>query len=267
MTKSIILTLSLLLPQLAFAGDAGFSPKLFAFQNGVDFGSLEQETAVMKELGYDGIGSAKFPGLAERIAAYDAAGLKVFSVYIDLSDPNVPAAIELLKNRNATVELTIRKQELNDETVKAVQGLADLAAKANVRIAFYPHAGFTIATIDPALEFIERVDRPNVGVMFNLCHFLKSEKAEDLEATIARAGKKIFAASTCGADVDGKNWTALIQPLDVGSFDQTRLFRALKQADFQGAVGIQCYAVKGDKRENLTRTMKAWKEIIAAVNQ
>ena len=89
---------------------------------------------------------------------------------------------------------TVRKK-IDDATVKEIQDLADLAARSNVRIAFYPHAGFTIATIDPALELVEKVDRSNVGVMFNLCHFLKSEKESDLEATLDRAGSKLFAVS------------------------------------------------------------------------
>lgn len=257
-------------PSLAQAADAKatatFKPALWAFRNGVSFGSFENEAKVLKELGYDGVGSVPIAGLADRIAAYKAQGLRVFSIYVTLGDPKLPAAIELLKNSGTTIELTVRLK-MEPETIRAAQELADLAAKANLRIALYPHAGFTIATIDPALEMIRKVNRPNLGVMFNLCHYLKSEKPAELEATIERAGKHIFAASTCGADTDGKGWNQLIQPLDVGTFDQHRLFKTLKKIGFKGNVGIQCYAVKGDKRKNLERTMKAWREIVAAVNK
>ena len=122
-------------------------------------------------------------------------------------------------------------------------------------------------TIDPALDLIKKVDRPNVGVMFNLCHFLKGEKHQDLETTIERAGSKIFAVSTCGADRDGRGWNVLIQPLDQGSFKQARLFDTLRKINFRGAVGIQCYAVKGDKKSNLQRSMKAWREILTQTNK
>lgn len=245
---------------------AAFRPKLFAFHNGVSFGGFEKEAAALKELGYDGVGSVPIASLEKRMAAYEAAGLKVFSIYVSLGDPKIPAAIELLKNSNATIELTVRTK-MGPETIKGVQQLADLAAAAKLRIALYPHAGFTIATIDPALDLIQKVDRSNVGVMFNLCHFLKSERPAELEATIERAGKHIFAASTCGADTEGKSWNQLIQPLDAGTFDQARLFQSLKKIGFKGVVGIQCYAVKGDKKTNLARSMKAWHQIIAAVNK
>jgi sugar phosphate isomerase/epimerase len=249
----------------AAAEPGSFAPRLFAFQNGVAFGSLDQEAATLKALGYDGIGSVGLGQLEERIAAYEAVGLKVFSIYVNLGDPQIVKAIPHLKDREATIELTVRKK-IDDATVKELQDLADLAAEANVRIALYPHAGFTIATIDPALELIEKADRPNVGVMFNLCHFLKGEKEQDLEATLTRANAKIFAVSTCGADKDGNNWGTLIQPLDKGTFEQARLFRTLAELGFQGAVGIQCYAVRGDKRENLQRSVDAWKKILAEVN-
>jgi len=268
-TRTFAITLSLLLAALAGAAEnesSTFKPRLFAFRNGVSFGPFDKEAATLKALGYDGVGSVDAGSLAKRIAAYDAAGLKVFSVYIALGHKQLPEAIELLKDRNATIELTIR-QKMGPETIKAVQNLADKAAEAKVRIALYPHAGFTIEKIDPALELIKKVDRPNVGLMFNLCHFLKSEKAKDIEATLERAGSRIFAVSTCGADADGKNWGTLIQPLDKGSFDQKRLFGTLKKIGFRGAVGIQCYAVKGDKRTNLERSMGAWKKILGAVNQ
>lgn len=244
---------------------ASFAPRLYAFQNGVRFGTPDQEAATLKALGYDGVGSTGLAGLKERIAAYEAVGLKVFSIYVNLGDPRIAETIPLLKDHGVTIELTVRKP-IDDATVKEFQDLADRAAEADLRIALYPHAGFTIATIGPALELIDKADRPNVGVMFNLCHFLKSEKAQELETTLTRAGAKIFAVSTCGADEDGDNWGALIQPLDKGTFDQTRLFGTLKKIGFQGAVGIQCYAVPGDRRENLKRSMDAWRKILAEVN-
>jgi sugar phosphate isomerase/epimerase len=271
-TRFIASILCLLLCASAFAADKkaeqakAFKPHIWAFSNGVSFGDADKEAATLKELGYDGIGSIPAASLAKRIAAYDKVGLKVFSVYIGLGDKKLPMAIEQLKGRDAIIELTVR-QKMGPDTVKAVQDLADLAAKAKLRIALYPHHGFTIAKIDPALELIKKVNRPNVGVMFNLCHYLKGEKAADLEATIERAGDRIFAASSCGADNDGNNWGKLIQPLDVGSFDQNRLFKSLKKIGFKGAVGIQCYAVKGDKKKNLERTMGAWIKIIGKVNQ
>ena len=235
------------------------------FQNGVDFGSFAREAETLRDLGYSGLGSVKLPALAERLAAYDAARLRLFSIYVSLGDEGIPAAIELLAGRGAMVELTVRGPR-GPATVRAVQQVADLAAAAELRVALYPHAGFTVERIADAMELIGQVDRPNLGLMFNLCHFLEGEDAADLEATIGRAAPHIFAASICGADTDGDSWDELIQPLDAGTFDQQRLLGALERIGFRGAIGLQCYAVKGDKRDNLRRSMVAWRAALRSLN-
>ena len=112
------------------------------------------------------------------------------------------------------------------------------------------------------MNLIKKVNHPNLGVMFNLCHFLKNEDPKTLETTLEKTGSKLFAVSTCGADLGGGSWNQLIQPLDKGDFPQERLFRALNSLKFSGPVGLQCYAIKGDKHDNLQKSMAAWKTII-----
>ena len=59
---------------------------VFAFQNGVHFKTTQERVKVLKELGYDGIGSAKLSQsnlpLPQRLKLYDEAGLKLFSFYV-----------------------------------------------------------------------------------------------------------------------------------------------------------------------------------------
>ena len=200
--------------------------------------------------------------LAGRVAAYEKEGLKVLSVYLNVDDTPIPAdTVRPLADRGTLIELTVRK--MTPRTVEAVRQTAEMAAKMNIRVALYPHHGFAVARIPQALDLIAKVGHPNLGVMFNLCHFLRGEKAEDLEATLEKAGDRIFAVSTNGADIDGKNWGGLIQPLDSGTFPQERLFSALRKLGFKGPVGLQCYGVKGDKRKNLERSIAAWKQVLA----
>ena len=239
-------------------------PPFFAFQNGVRLGTPDDEARVLKELGYDGISQVFLTGdpLAKKVAAFDKAGLKVLSVYLNVDDkPIAEDAIRPLANRNAIVELTVRK--MTPQTVDAVRETAATAEKLNVGVAIYPHHGFAVATMPQAMELITTVDHPNLGVMFNLCHFLKNESADDLEKVLKQAGDKLFAVSTSGANVDGDNWGELIQTLDQGDFPQRRLLRALKEMQFAGPVGLQCYGIRGDSRGNLQRSMSAWKEIVA----
>jgi len=37
--------------------------------------------------------------------------------------------------------------------------------------------------------------------------------------------------------------------------------------NFKGPVGLQCYALKGDRKVNLTASMKAWQELVRQLNE
>jgi hypothetical protein len=56
----------------------------------------------------------------------------------------------------------------------------------------------------------------------------------------------------------------LIQPLDVGSYDQVTLLKHLREIGYEGNVGLQCYALKAPSKEHLRRSLAAWKELLAA---
>jgi sugar phosphate isomerase/epimerase len=240
-----------------------FAPEFYAFQNGVNFGSYESEAKTLKELGYTGINQVYAGGqkLADRIAAYEKIGLRVLSVYLNVDDKPISAdVVKPFEGRGALIELTVRRMTPN--TVKAVRETAEMAEKMKIRVALYPHHGFAVATMPQAMELIAKVDHANLGVMFNLCHFLKNENVDDLESVLEKAGPHLFAVSTSGANVGGKGWGDLIQTLDKGDFPQKRLFGALKKLKFAGPVGLQCYGVRGDKRNNLKYSIAAWNKIL-----
>ncbi|WP_407699819.1 sugar phosphate isomerase/epimerase family protein [Stieleria sedimenti] len=243
-----------------------FQPSFYAFENGVKFGSYQSEAETLKQLGYDGISQVHSGGiqLAGRIAAYDKVGLRVLSIYLNVNDTPIAAeVVKPLANREALIELTVQK--MTSKTVQAVRRTVEMAADLNIRVALYPHHGFAIAKMPQAMELIKRVNHPNLGVMFNLCHFLKGEEAEDLETVLENAGSRLFAISTSGANLGGQDWGELIQRLDQGDFPQGRLFRHLKKLGYEGPVALQCFGIHGDKRTNLERSVAAWRRIIAAL--
>ena len=61
---------------------------VFPFQNGVHFKTVKERIKVLKELGYDGIGSAKLSqsdlSLPDRLKAYGQAGLKIFGKFFSI---------------------------------------------------------------------------------------------------------------------------------------------------------------------------------------
>ncbi|MDE0837549.1 MAG: hypothetical protein OSB41_00700 [Kiritimatiellae bacterium] len=93
--------------------------------------------------------------------------------------------------------------------------------------------------------------------------FIKGGNVDDLESTLEAAGPHLFGASISGATLGGTTWTELIQPLDQGDFPQTRGLKVLKRQNFRRPVGLQCFAVPDDKRNNLERTMAAWRKALA----
>lgn len=277
-TRSFFPALALLLAATVAAEDpkTTFAPKFFAFENGVRFGPTEEQIRVLKELGYDSLGSAKPHNLEARLALHKESGLPISSLYIggkigagkslEEINPAIPESIRQLRGHGAMIELFVQRggQNTDEEAVAFVREVADLAQAADLRVVLYPHSGFYVDTLGDAVRIAKLAERDNVGVMFNLCHFLKVEPESDLRETLESAGDLLWRVSTCGADVDGTNWRTLIQPLDRGSFDQAKFLQLLRELEFDGEVGLQCYGVGGDPKENLRRSIEAWRKHLKA---
>ncbi len=274
----------LLLPFLAFAlGLPGMAPAegltnpLFVLGNGVQdpaYPTAEAQAALLKELGYDGIGPSGVHGTAEMLKAFDAQGLKVYALYVGANidtdqpkfDPLLKDAIAGLGGHGTYVWLTIRSRQHppsstrgDERAVEIVREVADMAEAAGVKVALYPHVGFYVARVEDAVRIADKVDRPSVGVTFNLCHWLKQDGPNGLQERLESARPRLFLVTINGADPEG-NWDRIIQTLDRGSFDVYGVLKTLKQIGYSGPIGLQCYAIPGDKRENLVRSMRAWKQ-------
>jgi hydroxypyruvate isomerase len=224
--------------------------------------SYVDEAKFLKELGYDGISQIYGTGeqLEQRVRAYKTQNLKVLSVYLDATENAIDAGMVMALKDGGMIELTVAK--ISHEVIESIRHTAEMASRLNIRVVLYPHFGNAVATMSQASEVIENVNHPNLGVMFNLCHFLKSEKAEDLESVLLQAKPHLFSVSINGADGDGTNWDTLIQPLDKGNFPQQRLLGVLKKMQYKGPVCLQCFALKGDKKSNLKKSIDAWEKLL-----
>jgi sugar phosphate isomerase/epimerase len=107
------------------------------------------------------------------------------------------------------------------------------------------------------------VDRPNVGVMFNLCHWLRVDTSRDYKPLLKLALPRLWAVSINGADeFDEKpGWDRYIQPLDKGNFDVAGFLRTLRGLGYTGPIGLQCYGIGGDAREHLARSIAVWRRM------
>ncbi len=241
---------------------------------------LREQAALLKELGYDGAGHLWLDQVAERIETLDEAGLKLFkiSMYVDISaeqpfDTRLENIMPLLKDRGVMLALLMRGMPPSDpagdpKAVVIIRRIADMARDAGVTVALYPHFRDWLERVEDGVRLAKLVDRPNVGVMFNLCHWLAVDEEKNLDALLDLAMPHLVGVSIHGADRAAEvqagtgNW---IQPLDSGSFDVVAFLNAFRQRGYRGPVGLQCWGIQGDARDHLTRSMAAWRKMSQAL--
>jgi sugar phosphate isomerase/epimerase len=240
--------------------------------------NLPQQAELLKELGYAGAGHLWLDNMRERLATLDAAGLKLFQVYLRVNiapnnepyDPRLKETLPLLRGRDIMLALLASGLPPSDtagdpRAVEIVREIAEMARETNTRVALYPHSGDWLERVEDAVRLARKVDRPNVGVMFNLCHWLKVDDEKNLRPLLVSAMPLLFAVSINGADraADihaGKgNW---IQPLDRGSFDLYAFLKTLRDLGYKGPIGLQCFGIGGDARDHLARSMAAWRKLV-----
>jgi sugar phosphate isomerase/epimerase len=261
------------------APEEGLPNPFFALVNCVqcdEYATRDAQAKLLKELGYEGVAPSGTAGVAEMLRAFDEHDLPMTALYVrsDLDpqkpkyDAALPEVIRTLKGRDTFLWLFILRGPFKSASpqgdrraVAIVREVAAMCEASGVRVALYPHAGFYVERVEDAVRVAEKVDRPNVGVTFNLCHWLKVDEPSSMERLVKLAAPHLYLVTINGADRDGKSWDRLIQPLDRGTFDVGVFLEALREVGYQGPIGLQCYAVPGDKRENLRRSMDAWRKL------
>ena len=240
--------------------------------------TLAQQAKMLKELGYAGAGHLWLKNVSERLKTLDAAGLKLFHIYMRLNvkpgnkrpyDPKLESVVKLLKGRKTALVLLVSGLKPSDakgdpRAVELVGRIADIAAKSSLDVILYPHTGDWLQTVGDAVRIAKKVDRKNVGVMFNLCHWLKAEGGKNMRATLKSAMPYLKGVSIHGADSAAEIRTGKgkwIQPLGSGSFDIYELLQSLVYLGYKGPVGLQCYGLRGDASVHLKRSMSAWRKL------
>lgn len=254
-----------LVAPLAFAYD----DPLYVFDNGTGRGvlSIEEQVELTRRTGYAGMLYAGTNDIPQLVEAHRARGLKVVGIYtgMNLSDPKptyeegLPDAIRQLRGSGALITFTVNGKAADDQiAVNVIREVADMAAQSGLKVALYPHYGMYVARIEDALRVREKAGRANLGLVFNLCHWLRSGDEANLVPRLKEALPHTLLVTINGADHEG-DWSRLIQTLDRGSFDVRGFVHMLKSMGYKGPIALQCYAIKGDREDNLVRSMKAWR--------
>lgn len=238
--------------------------------------TFEQQATMLKELGYEGVGHIWLDKLPERLKSLDAAGLKLFQITITVEiggekqpfDPRFKEILPLVNGRRVQFCLIVEGMKPSDvsgdaRAVEILRKMSDLAKDTDVQLLLYPHQNSWVERIEDSTRVAEKVNRPNVGVMFNLCHWLRVEKSRDYKSVLKQAMPRLWAVSINGADNldEAPGWSRYIQPLDSGNFNVAGLLSALQELGYKGPIGLQCYGIGGDARDHLARSMEAWKRL------
>jgi sugar phosphate isomerase/epimerase len=233
----------------------------------------EAKAATLKELGFVGGDAMGTKHIPETLAAFDKAGLELFAIYTPVTinadgvewEEGLEEAIQALKGRNTVLWMSLRSKTFavsspdgDDAAIKAMRQLSDMAAESGLRIAIYPHTGDWVCSMGDAVRVAQKVDRDNVGVTFNLCHWLNVDRGERFDGFLEAAMPHLFVVTINGADI-GPSWNEMIQPLDSGAYDVYGFVKRFIDAGYTGPIGLQHYGIKGDSKENLRRSMAAWR--------
>ena len=254
----------------------------FAMDTGTPNGFSAAKISMLADVGYTGVdfSALSFFGrsvdqLPEVLAAVDERRLTLYAAYLDVfidggvCPPDVERTIELLRGREEAVVWAALRSSRHEpgspageeSAVATVRSVADRAAAAGLRVALYPHTAFYAERVSDNVRLAEAVNRENVGVTWNLCHWLKVEGGRDFEKTAALAMPHLMRLTISGADTPEGDlgWDRLIQPLDAGSYDVYGFVKRLRDLGYRGPVGLQGYGIGGDHRGVLTRSLAAWR--------
>lgn len=237
--------------------------------------TLAQQAAMLKASGYAGCAHLWLDDVETRVKTLTQAGLRLFQVYvkIDLSkaqpldETRVAQILPLLKPHNTQLALLMSggkpsDTDLDDRAERIIKRLADLARPYGITIVLYPHTHDWLETCGDAVRIAKAVNCPrDVGVMFNLCHWMKADANRNLRAVLTEAKPWLMAVSLSGSDTPDQvragqgQW---IQPLDRGSYDIKEILRILQEIGYASPVGLQCYGIGGDAKMHLERSISTW---------
>lgn len=260
----------------------------FVFNNGVrdeQYDTPAKQVQLVKSMGFDGMEKNGLENFSETLTALDKNGLKLYTMYINVNldnkeqpyDKTLRDVFKKLEGRPTMPWFFITSKqykpssEENDAiAVPILQEIADMADEYGIRVMIYPHINFWVDNVNDAVRVAKKVNRRNLGITFNLCHFFADQGTKSDESfipTVEKAMPYLFAISLNGADIptediiQSKNiWEHFIQPLGDGNYNTYEYLDAFISRGFKGPVGLQCYNIKEEKPVHLKRSVATWRD-------
>ena len=250
---------------------------LYGFRNAPQ--TPREKAKLLRTIGYDGLEGFGYKDFFELKSALEEKGLIMPVNYVGLNfeaggKPENNSAEEIREMIKASAKGSViyfhlqsnrykdDKAAGNQVVVGLLREFSDFSAPFGIKLCVYPHVATYCETVAHSVELAKMVNRENYGAAMNLCHLLKVEGPEGIDAKIKEIVPFLFAVNICGADNgDTKKfgWDKLIQPLGQGSFDTYHFVKSLRDNGYRGPFGLQCYNLKGDAAEILIQSLDTWK--------
>lgn len=246
------------------------------------YNTFDKQVALVKNAGYDGIeinSVDHFEGMKAALDKYQFHA-SYFYVRISLEEPYIDKRLEdymrqLKGSKTIIAPFIISNSSFPPGThaadtlvIRLMRQIADWAKASGLQVAIYPHVKFYVERTDHALALIQSIDRKNLGLSFNLCHWLATttlSERKSLQPHLRELLPYMKMITICGAnDVVTRQsniWDDYILPLGTGSFDTYGLVKyCIKDLKLKVPIGVQCYNIKGDKYQLVQNTIQVWKQ-------
>ena len=264
-----------------------FRPELFAFQTGfanADSKDPDYLVNLVRQSGFDGVELMGLPAVESFMPALRTGNLKLHSIYLKLDldhdqpfDPNLLSLLQKYPGEIHYLWFHVHSDRFrrsdpagDPRCTEVLRQLSDLVQPFNVKIGIYHHVGLWVERFSDGVRVARRVDRPNVGAVFNLCHYLKTVGPNNLENELSDAFPFVILVSVNGADngdTISMGWNQLIQPLDQGTFDVRRVLRVLRDNDYRGPIGLQGFAIQQKPEEFFPNSVTRFRKMLTELGE
>lgn len=251
------------------------------------YDTYDEQVSFLKAAGFSGVeinGINSFEGMSLAInkhhfkASYFYVGVSLQPPFFDR---RLKQYISQLKGSQTIIAPYILADSLypagsrgaDSLLVQLLKQVSSWASESGLQVAIYPHYKFYVENVNHALSLATMVNKGNVGLSFNLCHWLATtddKNRKDYRTHLKALRSYIKMITICGANdvITSKPlWDDYILPLGKGSFDTFNLIKyCIEDLRLRVPIGVQCYNIDMDKKLLVRQTIQVWNEWINRLN-
>lgn len=256
-----------------------------------DFGGLEKMEVesifeLLTTLNYSGIVvNGRSDSSLEKLDKYlelsekNGGDFKIYAAYLahrfdkyGFSDEDHRKAIDHIEGKG--IDLWVwckdRKQDgsVTDEKVEHwIMGIVEYAASKKVKVILYAHYNTYYPTALDALELVEKINSPFLGLSINLSHELRSDKGPILAETFKKTKNHISTIILSGSNIELDRTspttmnTSTVMSLEKSEYDLIPFMKLTKKYGSEVPLGFINFKMTDDPKDYLKNTMDRWVEL------